>query len=128
MFYRSNRFGKFGDYGYIGQADWFYGGKPAAEFNPCKPGQIKEEWGGGIRCIDPAMMPKKPAPAPAPTSEKSAPVDPNAQALPPQPAGPPPLIDPMLMDDGPWDLEELLPYMIGGGIVIVLLWVLILKL
>ena len=101
MFHRSSRFGKFGSYGYIGQADWFYGGKPAAEFNPCKPGQIKEEWGGGIRCIDPAMLPKKPASAPAPPPE-AAPVDPNA---PPSEAAPPPvdaapLIDPMLMDDG----------------------------
>ena len=55
------------------------------------------------------MLPKKPASAPAPPPE-AAPVDPNA---PPSEAAPPPvdaapLIDPMLMDDGPWELEELL--------------------
>lgn len=106
----------------LGQADWFYGGKQAAEFNPCPPGHEKEEWGGGIRCIDPAMKAKYPALQPASLEPASPAEAPLPSEVPRQTAN----AGPSLEEE--YDMEKIIPFAMGAGIVLLLILILIIKL
>jgi len=98
--------------GYLSQADWFYGiKKPPPAFDKCPPNTIKEDTGSGFRCIE-QFAPPTPA---APTTPTSLPVAPGLTT---------PLLD---LDEGGILDNKYLPYIAGGGFLVLTLLLILLR-